>query len=93
MAETAKRLGATAAQTAMFRGVVLNPIDYIDGWLEHNGCQDPPEVTEEAPRLEVSEYQDCAVETVVLEAGPHRWQPYPTARILEFFLEHELSAG
>jgi poly(3-hydroxybutyrate) depolymerase len=40
LAETAKRLGATPAQTAMFGGAVLNPIDYIDRWLEHNGCQD-----------------------------------------------------
>lgn len=93
MAETAKRLGANPAQTEMFRGVVLNPIEYIDRWIEHNGCQDPPVVTEEAPRLEVSEYQDCEVETVVLEAGPHRWQPYPTARILDFVFDYKLAAG
>ena len=28
-------------------------------------------MTEEAPRLEVYTYQDCRVETVILEAGPH----------------------
>ena len=93
LAERTKSLGGSAAQIEMFRGVDLNPIDYIDLWVEHNGCQKTPEVAEEAARLEVTKYQDCGVETVILEAGVHRWEPYPTARILDFFFENQLAVG
>jgi poly(3-hydroxybutyrate) depolymerase len=91
---TGRKLGGNEAQAAMFAAVTLNPAEYIDLWIEHNGCSLEPISSEEGVGLEVSDYQECStrgdVEVVIADAGGHGWPRHPADRILDFLFEHQL---
>lgn len=90
IADTLTEFAASPSQVELFTPL-LNPVEYIDLWVKHNGCQ-PASAVEEPPGLLITEYLGCEadVETVILEGGDHRWVEYPTEYVLDFFFEHHL---
>ncbi len=91
VAATLVQFDASPTQLEMFTPL-LNPAEYIDMWVEHNGCDPEPESIEAEPGLTVTDYQGCEadVETVLQEGGDHRWIEYPTEYVLDFFFDHKL---
>jgi polyhydroxybutyrate depolymerase len=91
LAATLAGFDASPTQLELFTPL-LNPAEYIELWVEHNGCDPEPESVEVEPGLTVTDYQGCEadVETVLQEGGDHRWIEYPTEYVLDFFFEHKL---